>query len=674
MASDRVIEEIKQRLDLVEYIGRTVELKRAGRTYKACCPFHLEKTPSFVVFPHTNTWHCFGSCGVGGDLFSFVQKREGLSFGETLALLARDAGVEIAEESDTQRAVRAERDKLYALCEAAALQFQAWLRDLPAAQGCRDYVARRAIAPETIQRFGLGYAPDSWDALLAVLTERGYTAQDMALVGLVRERDNGGFYDALRDRLIFPIRDVRGRVIGFGGRALHAEQMPKYINSPQTPLFDKGRTLYGLDLAKDSIRNAERAVLVEGYMDVIAAHQANFTNVVASLGTALTGEQLRLLNRYSPNLVLALDADDAGQKAAERGLEAVLNLQREARQARWERARQGRERASDVEGDIRVLVMPAGYDPDDLIRESPAQWERLIGEAQPVMDYLIGKRLGGVEITDPVQKARVAAELLPFIAEIDSTLVRDHYLQRLARLLRTDERTLAQEMVALQGQRRAAPRPAPPRDSAPDGPPPPPPLDDYGYEMGEEGYGEDDFLPSPPDEAAPLVAAEEPRTLEAYLLYLFVEQPPFLAQAQALGIRPDMWEQTEHRQLYQSLCDSPPESAAHLEEFVEELEPPVARHLRRIVHFYATHPPIMREEWEEESFTRLQDFLIRFDERQARQLHYLLDDLQRTLEADPQELRDLLQQKARFDQSKLRRQRLLHERARQRKLATPNRP
>ncbi len=668
MGSERVIEEIKQRLDAVEWIGRSVELKRAGRTYKACCPFHLEKTPSFVVFPHTGTWHCFGACGEGGDLFSYVQKREGLSFSEALRLLAREAGVVLEEESETQQQARAERERLIAVCEAAAQQFQAWLRDLPEGQACRDYVARRGITPETTYRFALGYAPPAWDALLSALTARDYTPEDLARVGLVRERDQGGYYDALRDRLIFPIRDVRGRIVGFGGRALHAEQVPKYINSPQTPLFDKGRMLYGLDLAKDAIRTEERAVLVEGYMDVIAAHQAGFANVVASLGTALTGEQLRLLHRYSPNLVLALDADEAGQRAAERGLEAVLDLRRQQRHLRWEQARQGQGRASEIEGEVRILTLPAGQDPDDLIRSAPARWATLVAEALPVVDYMIGQRLHNISLDDAAQKARAASDLLPLIGEIESTLVRDHYLQRLARLLRTDERTLAQELVGHMGKRRPERRAAPP-----------PPPDDGGW----EGPSSDEFDAPPPDLAEgafpPVDAQEggaggsEPRDLEAYLLYLLMERPALLDEAMRLGIRAEMWEQTEHRQLFEALLAQRPDSGAHLAEWAEGMEAPIVQRMQRILDFYGAYPTVASDEWEEDAHSRLHAFMIRFDERQARQLHYLLDDLQRTLEADPQELRQLLQQQTQLEKSKLQRQRLLRERARLRRVADPNR-
>lgn len=645
MASDQVIEEIKQRLDLVDYIGRHVELKRAGRTYKARCPFHTENTPSFVLFPHTNTWHCFGACGEGGDIFSYVQKREGLGFAEALTQLAREAGIPLEEENEALRQSRERREQLLATCEAAMQQYQQWLRELPEAALCRAYLQRRGLDQETIHRFGLGYAPNRWEALLQALTARGYAPGELAEVGLVHERDQGGYYDSLRHRLVFPIHDERGRVVGFGGRALDDEQQPKYLNSPQGPLFDKGRLLYGLALAKEGIRRAGRAVVVEGYMDVIAAQQMGYTNVVAALGTALTQEQLQLLQRYSPHLTLALDADEAGQRAVERGLETLLSLQQQLRRERWERARQGKGRAQEIEGDLRVLLLPPGYDPDELIREEPAQWERRVAEAQPVLDYLIGRRVAGLSLDDPHQKAEAAAALMPLLATLDSTLVRNHYLQRLARLLQSDERLLGQELAHyLEGTRR------PTRSALAASPPPEPPPEAW-------------LLDEPPPEEMARYADEgtshrgpDPRSSDGYLLYLLLEQPDLLEMAQEEGVRATMWAHPLHRQLFSALCDAPLPSATHLEEWLAELEPLLAAQARRIVALYAALPPLPAESWAQEAQARLNDFLIRHDEQQARQLQYLIDDLQRTLEAGD-EIVPLLQQLNEIGARRLARQR-----------------
>lgn len=691
MANDRVIEEIKQRLPLEEYIGRMVDLKRAGRTYKACCPFHAEKTPSFVVFPHTQTWHCFGSCGDGGDLFSFVQKREGLSFAEALQLLARQAGVALEEESPEQQTQRSERDKYLTICAAAATLFQEWLRDDPSAQGCRDYIAKRGLSADTVNKFGLGYAPDRWDSLLNAMTERGYDPADLALLGLVRQRENGTTYDYFRHRLIFPIRDVRGRVIGFGARALTAEQTPKYLNSPQTPLFDKGRNLFALELGRDAIRTQNRVVVVEGYMDAITAHQHNFSNVVASLGTALTANQIQLLNRYSPNITLALDADEAGQKAAERGLDTVLSLQKELKTARWERARQGKSLANQQEGDIRVLVLPDGDDPDDLIRREPARWQKLVDTALPVMEFLIQRRARTSDLRDPIQKARVADDLLPMISEIESAVVRDYYVRQLARLLQTDERVLAQELV----RQKSAPKrnASPPRErgtqsSLEEGTPsnggegygdvppvnqPPyfdeydiPPeayVEDFGFEGSLEDGGYGQFIPEPPTTPdASVVVPPTPRTHEGYALYLLLEHPERITEAGTYGMKEDMWVMTEHREIWKALLANPPTSNVHLEEFAEHLVPPVALRLRQLVTFYAAYPPLQDENQDSELLNQLDAIILSHEAEQERQLQYLIDDLQRTDDYERAQLIPLQRQLYQLTVNRFQRQRLRQQR------------
>lgn len=654
MASDLIIQEIKQRLDLVTYIGRTVNLKRAGSTFKALCPFHAEKTPSFFVFPHTSTWHCFGSCNEGGDIFSFLQKQEGLSFREALHVLAGEAGLALEEEDEQRQIERKEQQRLLALCEVALLQFQEWLWEHPESEYCRDYIAGRGLKIETVHRFGLGFAPNSWDSLLMTLAERGYALDDMVRVGLARRREMGHYYDVFRARLIFPIRDVRGRVVGFGGRALYAEQTPKYLNSPQGILFDKSALLYGLDLAKERIRTASRAVVVEGYMDVLAAHQANFTNVVASLGTALTEAQLRLLTRYSPNLTLALDGDQAGQKAAQRGLEAVLKLQTQWEKTQREEAKRGRSHARYVESDIRVVALPDGLDPCDLIMSAPDKWAQRVAGALPLMDYMIAHRLRGVDLQDAVEKARAASDLLPLIADLESNVIRNHYLQRLALLLGTDERSLLLEMPASKEDSRSSrPRHEPPPSLPPDpnweSPPPdvageyvPPPWEAEGVstpqkrEQAEwrEVQNELPALPNP---------ASLP-SLESYLLFLLLERPSFVGEATRCGVRSDMWVEVAHRQIWEQLCHEPPVSSTHLREWLADLDELVVESTGKIIEFYSSYPAIKNEEWEAEAFNRLDDFLMRYEERQARNLQLILNGYQVDSESDRQLVRQLHQQ------------------------------
>ena len=322
-----VVDEVKERLDIVEVISQYVPLKKAGRSYKGLCPFHNEKTPSFVVFPENQSWHCFGSCGTGGDVFSFVMKRENLDFGEALATLAAKAGVELQPRSATASADEQKIERLRQIVADAAAYFNYLLIRAPEAVIARDTLERRGFTQQTWENWQLGYSLDSWDALKDRLTGKGYTLAEIEAAGMVIQRDDGsGYYDRFRGRLMIPIRDVQSRTIGFGARVLREEPgrpQPKYINSPQTPLFDKSNVLYGLDMAKKAIRDADLAVIVEGYMDVLMSHQMGVANVVAGMGTALTEPQMRQLKRYSNNLTLALDPDTAGDHATIRGLETA---------------------------------------------------------------------------------------------------------------------------------------------------------------------------------------------------------------------------------------------------------------------------------------------------------------------------------------------------------------
>jgi DNA primase len=278
-----VTDEIKSRLNIVDVIGSTVQLKKAGRLYKGLCPFHHEKTPSFVVYPDSQNWRCYGACAEGGDIFNFIMKRESWDFGEALRFLAGQAGVDL-EPYDTHTAQKSEeRDRLQSLLRDTAYYFNHLLANAPEAQHARDYVAKRSLSAETIDAFGIGYSPNSWDALSKWLLDLGYTPQELVDAGVVVVKEEGGTYDRFRDRLIIPIRDVKGNVVGFGARGFSADQQPKYLNSPQSALFDKSHLLFGLDLARRTIRESDLAVIVEGYMDTLQAHQAGFSNVVAQM-------------------------------------------------------------------------------------------------------------------------------------------------------------------------------------------------------------------------------------------------------------------------------------------------------------------------------------------------------------------------------------------------------
>ena len=283
---DDVIAEIKQRLDIESVVGETVRLSRAGRNLKGLCPFHSEKTPSFVVYPKDGSYHCFG-CGASGDIFNFLMRTEGLDFRGALEKLAGKAGVEIKPRNEQAAAEDRARERLKEACAAAASFYQNLLLNHPAAGPARAYAEKRGITPSTTETFQIGFAPDSFDALGNYLLGRGYTSAELVEAGLVAERDSGGHYDRFRNRLVFPIRDAKGSVVGFGGRALGGTT-PKYLNSPQSTIFDKSTILYGFDLARPHVQRSGQVVIVEGYMDVVIAHQAGQNNVVGTIGTALT--------------------------------------------------------------------------------------------------------------------------------------------------------------------------------------------------------------------------------------------------------------------------------------------------------------------------------------------------------------------------------------------------
>ncbi len=438
-----VVEEIKARLDIVDVIGSYIPLKRSGKNYKALCPFHEEKTPSFVVFPETQTWHCFGACNTGGDIFSFVMKKEGVDFQGALRLLAARAGISLEREEEGDESARV-RQRLREIHAAAAAHFHDLLLRHPQGEVAREYVRKRGLDESVVRTFQLGYALDSWDDVLRYLTTLGYSQEELELAGLIVRREDGRIYDRFRHRLMIPIHDAQGRVVAFGGRVL-GEGHPKYLNSPQTPIFDKGRTLYGYAQAVRAIRAEDRAVIVEGYMDVLAAHQAGFKNVVASMGTALTATQLRLLSRHTRRIVLALDADTAGELAALRGIEVAReHLDREVEPMITPRGALRYE--STLQVDLRILRLPPGMDPDDLIRQDPQRWAELVEAALPVVDFYLEYIQETLDLSTPQGKAEAVRVMAPLLREVADRVVRDHYVQRLARLLRVDERVLAADI------------------------------------------------------------------------------------------------------------------------------------------------------------------------------------------------------------------------------------
>ncbi|MAS35938.1 MAG: DNA primase [Anaerolineaceae bacterium] len=509
-----VTDEIKSRLDIVNYIQQFVPLKRAGRNYKACCPFHSEKTPSFVVNPETQTWRCFGSCADGGDIFSFAQKYHGWVFPEALNELGKLAGVEVQQQSAEQKQQIERLDQLRGLMQAAADYYH---EQLGYADEVLRYVRdRRGFTDETIVTYGIGYAPDGWQHTHDYMTQLGYHEDDLVEVGLLRRNEAGRVYDYFRNRLVIPIRDERGRVIGFGARALSDEDNPKYLNSPQTPLFDKSRVLFGLDRAKRSIRDSETAVIVEGYMDVIQAHQAGFMNVVAQMGTAMTETQLKMLApRWARKIVLALDADAAGQNATMRSLEVA----RGAMKADY---------GGKLAVDMRILQIPGAKDPDDLIRETPDEWADLVDGALPVADYVIAVETAALPPKATVhEREAVARRLLPMLLASENDLHRQDNIQKLAMRLHIAENSL----LTLAAEQQRIEESRPPRRAYDEPPPDLPPLD-YGDLDAPPDDEDSDYLDySPvPRPAPPSRPKREVARWEADCLSGLLQDPDLLYQ------------------------------------------------------------------------------------------------------------------------------------------------
>ncbi len=430
------VEDIKSRIDIVELIQSYTRLHKAGINYKANCPFHTEKTPSFFVSPARQIWHCFG-CGKGGDQFKFVMEIEGHDFPEALRMLAQRAGVVLKREDP---AIRSERNRLYDLCEEATKTFERNLSLTPAA---RAYLKKRGVAEATLQEFRIGFAPQSWDFLLKALSQKGFKKEEMEKAGLViKSEDSTSWYDRFRSRIMFPIADVNGRVIGFSGRifALPAEasakegmksssakataDVAKYVNTPNTLIYDKSQALYGFNKAKQEIRTKNQVVVVEGQMDCVMSHQAGVKNAIAVSGTALTPQQLKVIRRLCDTMVSSFDTDLAGESATKRSLAL----------------------ASEFEFERKVVSIPTGKDPADTILENPKLWQEVVAEAQPVVEFYFKKALREGNSATADGKKKISATLLPFIAELSNEVEKAHWVGELARALNLPEEAIWKEL------------------------------------------------------------------------------------------------------------------------------------------------------------------------------------------------------------------------------------
>ncbi len=436
------IDEIKARIDILDLVSESVQLKHSGKNYTGFCPFHPNtRTPSFVVFPSTGTWRCFGQCNEGGDIFSFTMKKQGWDFPETLKYLADKAGIQLKPQTPEEMVAEEEHAQLRIILEEAEKYYHHQLINASDGQKALEYLHTRGLTDEIVKTFELGYAPNSREAIIQFFKNKGRSEAILLEAGLVSEREDGSVFDKFRHRIMFPIRDGRGRMAGFGGRILDPNDLPKFMNSPQTPVFDKSALLYGLDHARNPIRGLDQVVIVEGYLDVIALHQAGFTNTVSPMGTALTEQQMRLLKRLTQRFVLALDPDTAGDRATMRGLQV---------------ARQAMDHAADpvldargllgyetrLQADIRVTTLPEGMDPDEVVKRDPAEWQRILENAKPVVIHVMETLAAGRNIDDPKTKSELAGQVMPLINEVPDPIEREAYRQQLARLIKVDERLL----------------------------------------------------------------------------------------------------------------------------------------------------------------------------------------------------------------------------------------
>ena len=520
-----VIDDIKNRLDIADVVSGYVSLQRSGRALKACCPFHQERTPSFYVNPERQSWHCFGACATGGDIFGFIMKAENLEFKEALQRLAHQAGVALPT-----RERQSEQDELYRLNEVAREYFQQYLASSMGADA-RAYLEGRGVSKESVSKFELGLSPRDGQGLFNHLLKSGFKADLMARAGAVYQHQDGSHRDAFRGRLIIPIRNGQGELGGFGSRALD-DSTPKYINTGRTPVFDKGRTLYGLYLARESARR-QGMVIVEGYMDAISAHQHGYDNVVASMGTALTEHQVAEVLRITRRVTMALDADAAGQQATLRSLESSWQVF-QSRPVWQSVASTSPQRQEDL--NLRVAVLTDGKDPDEVIRLSPGKWEELVDEGVPLFDYLLPALSAQVDTATPEGKVRMVERVSPFIYAVHEPIQQDSYLRKLADYLAVREETLRATLNRPSMRQGASRRGNGATGSRPN------------------GAGMEERPPSGNRVDPSALLAEERDTLDERCLALLLQYPDLTSLLpEAGGLPPEHFRRPEKREIYLQL-------------------------------------------------------------------------------------------------------------------------
>jgi len=603
------IDEIKSRIDIVDLVSETVKLRHSGKNYTGFCPFHTNtRTPAFVVFPDSGTWRCFGQCNEGGDIFRFVMKKEGWDFAETLRFLAEKAGVQLEPVTPQRQEADKVNERLQGLLEEAVTFYRHHLLQTPGGKPALAYLNKRGLTQETIETFGLGYAPDGWETAQQYFLGKGYSSAELLQAGLSTERqEREGSYDRFRNRIMFPIRDAMGHMTGFGARILDPNDVPKFLNSPQTALFDKGRLLYGLDQARKAIRSLDQVVIVEGYLDVIALHQGGFANAVSPMGTALTEDQMRLLKRFTRRIVLALDADAAGEKATLRGLEIARQAMDRSDEIAFD-ARGLLRHEARLQADVRVTTLPPGMDPDEVVLRDPEEWRKILEAAKPIVAHVMDTLAAGRDLEDPKTKSEVAAQVMPLIADVPDPVEREAYRQRLARMLKVDERALqgAGQVAATTRRRPVIKNEKPTRRT----------------------------------QALPATTGQRAASLEAHCLRLLLRQPDMIYQVDRFLLKSGLGRFSEadfdlsgHQQIARLLLDSLAQDQLDPRQFMQEMLPEALEDIWQSLAADMLHGEPNAEKRFEDLMRTLMALRLLKINQSIQQMRFLQEDLQDQEEA-----------------------------------------
>ena len=569
-----VVDDIKARLDILEVVGQRVQLQRSGRSFKGNCPFHQERTPSFHVFPDRQSWRCFGACATGGDAINFVMRTENLEFGEAIRQLAQQVGLPMPDRQGARS-----DNPAFQINEAACAYFQ---RTLASTQGAeaRAYMDLRGLDRAASDAFQIGLAPSDGESLRNHLVRQGFEPARLVAAGLVREGDDGQQRDLFRGRLMVPIRDAEGRLAGFGGRSLDDSE-PKYLNSPQSEVFDKSRLLYAMDRARDSVRK-EGAVIVEGYMDAIAAHQAGFQNVVASMGTALTEPQVNTIRRLTDRVTMALDQDTAGQQATLRSLESSWRIYQSRTAGRSGNAAMLQQHQNP---EIRIAAMPPGQDPDDVIRRSPGEWKELVSNARPLLEFVITAMTASVDASSAQGKAAIAEQVSRLIFAVQDAPQQDLYFRMLAEKLEVPLDTLRASVTRTPG-------PQPRRRPTP---------------------GEGQPAAAEQTTASPFARLDHD-PIEEYCLVLLIRFPDLLEYAELLT--EDLFQRPENREVFRNFLSREfrTEHSGHVDEgYIQEAPDGIREHLQALLRKPLLPMDILKRR------RALGDVVARLEERSIRQ-------------------------------------------------------